>query len=389
MPPRSRFTHSKTLLALLLLDAVATMVVFNVVAHFRGVIGHAVIAPLLGPLAALVFAIYLIDGYRARTDMMSLDYTRLHLIAVGSAMLTILLLTFVVLPHGYELQSSRSVIVLSFLILIPLTLSYRRLQRQRQLARGGGRSLLFLGDRAGCEAFRDECNAMGTWQPVIHCPILPPADGKADVLSQPFAEALAEMQSGTLAVEAIVMRDTARQLQPEIAQQLVRLHFQGIPTLTLKQFYQLNWQKVPVAGLDPMWLFQDGFQIAARAGVRAAEARLGYFPLRCRLLLVAAPLIAVAGLAILAGDGRPVIFRQTRIGRNREPFSLLKLRTMKVGSGLDGRSLHPAGGRAHHRRRPRPAHDPDRRAAAALECPARRHELDRAARRVGTPGRQL
>jgi len=175
---------------------------------------------------------------------------------------------------------------------------------------------------------------MGTWQPVIHCPIHPPADGKADVLSQPFAEALAAMQEGSLAVDAIVMRDIARQLQPELAQQLVQLHFQGIPTLTLKQFYQLNWQKVPVAGLDPMWLFQDGFQIAREPVFERLKRASDVF-LSALGLLVAAPVIAVAGLAILAGDGRPVIFRQKRIGLNRQPFSLLKLRTMKVGSRGD------------------------------------------------------
>src|ERR1019366_3153334 len=132
----------KTFLALLGLDVVLPMVVFNVIRFFWGVGGaeHWIVLPLLGPLAALIFPIYLIDGYRARTDMMSLDYTSLHAIALLCAMLATLLMTYVVrLPGAPELQSSRGVIAFSFLALIPITLSYRRLIYQRVSNAQGGR----------------------------------------------------------------------------------------------------------------------------------------------------------------------------------------------------------------------------------------------------------
>lgn len=45
-------------------------------------------------------------------------------------------------------------------------------------------------------------------------------------------------------------------------------------------------------------------------------------------LLVAAPLLAVVALLILITDGRPVMFRQWRAGRNGRPFRILKFRTM-------------------------------------------------------------
>lgn len=48
------------------------------------------------------------------------------------------------------------------------------------------------------------------------------------------------------------------------------------------------------------------------------------------LLVVAAPVIAVAALLIKVHDGGPVLFRQVRIGRGGRPFTLLKLRTMEV-----------------------------------------------------------
>ncbi len=47
-------------------------------------------------------------------------------------------------------------------------------------------------------------------------------------------------------------------------------------------------------------------------------------------LLVAAPLLAAIGVAVLLVDGRPLFFRQRRIGRFGEPFEVTKIRTMKV-----------------------------------------------------------
>ncbi len=46
------------------------------------------------------------------------------------------------------------------------------------------------------------------------------------------------------------------------------------------------------------------------------------------LLVVLSPLLAAAMLAVFVSDGRPVLFRQTRIGRHGRPFTLRKVRTM-------------------------------------------------------------
>ena len=47
------------------------------------------------------------------------------------------------------------------------------------------------------------------------------------------------------------------------------------------------------------------------------------------VLVAAAPVLAIAALAILLEDGLPIVFRQQRIGRFERPFVRYKLRTMK------------------------------------------------------------
>lgn len=48
------------------------------------------------------------------------------------------------------------------------------------------------------------------------------------------------------------------------------------------------------------------------------------------LLLVLAPLIILISLVILIIDGKPIIFKQSRIGLNKKPFLIFKFRTMKT-----------------------------------------------------------
>jgi lipopolysaccharide/colanic/teichoic acid biosynthesis glycosyltransferase len=61
-------------------------------------------------------------------------------------------------------------------------------------------------------------------------------------------------------------------------------------------------------------------------------------------LVVFAVPMAVIALAILLTDGRPVLFRQQRLGRARRPFTILKFRSMRNGNVTTvGRVLRATG----------------------------------------------
>jgi lipopolysaccharide/colanic/teichoic acid biosynthesis glycosyltransferase len=53
-------------------------------------------------------------------------------------------------------------------------------------------------------------------------------------------------------------------------------------------------------------------------------------------LVLTSPLLAAGALAVKLEDGGPVLFRQTRVGRDGSDFELLKLRTMVVGAERKG-----------------------------------------------------
>ena len=160
----------KTVLAFFVLDVVGLGLAFNAIGSARGIYAFSgpVLSPLIIPCLLLATALYLIDGYTLRTDMLSLEYTSQHTIAIFSAMLASLLVTFAVFPSGYPLQQSRAVIALSFLVLIPGSISYRRLFYSRYRRSRGQQSLVFLGDRASGLTFKEECALAEMTQPVIH-----------------------------------------------------------------------------------------------------------------------------------------------------------------------------------------------------------------------------
>jgi exopolysaccharide biosynthesis polyprenyl glycosylphosphotransferase len=314
----------KNLLLLVACDVASTVVLFSLVTYLRGISAPLFLWAYAVPALVLVIALHLIDGYGLRSDMLSLDYASMHLIATFFSCITILLLTFVFIPSGFELQESRAVILISFALLGPLTLEYRRAIYSRRATSGGGRVILFVGAKPDFDAFKEECERMGTSTPLLHADT---ADGYG-----PFEAVLESIAESKVRAEAIVVKESGREFPSELPLRLVQLCFEGTPTYTLELFNQVYWRKIPLYRINPIWLFQEGFKVA-REPVFERIKRMSDMALATVGLLLASPVIVLAALAIKLEDRGPVFFAQTRIGKHRVPFRLLKLRTMKEATG--------------------------------------------------------
>ena len=59
-----------------------------------------------------------------------------------------------------------------------------------------------------------------------------------------------------------VIFSTNSPLSPSLAQELMKFRFSGLPVLTLSEFYEQYWQKVPVMHLKDGWFVQTrGFNL--------------------------------------------------------------------------------------------------------------------------------
>jgi len=81
-----------------------------------------------------------------------------------------------------------------------------------------------------------------------------------------------------------------------------------------------SFSREPVFYVEPI-----SFPIFQRAIKRAFDIAVSGI-----LLVLAAPIMAIAGIFIKLDDRGPVLFHQTRIGKNSLPFRCIKLRTMSV-----------------------------------------------------------
>lgn len=61
------------------------------------------------------------------------------------------------------------------------------------------------------------------------------------------------------------------------------------------------------------------------------------------LLVLLSPALLAIALLVRRFLGDPVLFRQTRIGKNERPFRVIKFRTMRQGQGEDATRLTPFG----------------------------------------------
>jgi len=333
----------KTTLGLLALDILAVYLCFNAALTFRG-LDAPIVAPLIWPALFAIASLYLIDGYTTRTDMLSVDYTSQHLIALFAALLGTLLLLYVVQPAAYGLTSSRAVIFFAFAALAPLSLSYRRIGYARVRALRQSHPIVFIGTRASIHAFQAECAQAGVSQPLLFAlsndseTLEAPPSGFAQNKqvedfalppTEPLETLLHKIETGQLTVHAIVLCEDTRALLPaDLSQRLAQAYFDGTPITTRERFHQAYWRKVGLYRLDHHWPFQDGFAIA-RVPVFEHIKRLSDILLATLGLLLSLPLMGLCALAIWLEDRGPILFTQTRIGQDRRPFKLYKLRTMR------------------------------------------------------------
>lgn len=339
---KNRRRHS---IILLIFDTIAVFVVFNLAGWLRGIAGPErwIVSPLLGPLVIVFIAIYLIDGYRSRTEMMGANYSSQHVVALLVALLVTLLLTYVVIPEAFSLQGSRLVLAAAFVVLAGATLTYRRSIHRWVKFDQRDRIVLFVGTPAAGESFIEVCRSNGLEQRVI-CAVT----GEAETLSiqtesdsnlRSYQEVLREIRSGDLRVEAIVIRESAGTLPGKMTEDLTELFFRGVPTYTLELFFETYWRKIPLYRINHVWLFQEGFAIA-RNPVFERTKRVVDIALAGIGIIVFAPFMILAAIAIKIEDGGPIFFRQIRIGRLRQSFQIIKLRSMRINNDASGKNRY-------------------------------------------------
>jgi len=116
---------------------------------------------------------------------------------------------------------------------------------------------------------------------------------------------------------------------------LLRIKTKGVHVNDFSSFIERETGRVDLDTVNPSWLiFSDGFSSSRMFS--SAVKRIFDIAASCILLALTLPVIVLfAGLVKLDSKG-PAFFRQRRVGLYGEPFTLIKLRSMRTDAEKDG-----------------------------------------------------
>ena len=322
----------------LLLDVVAWLTLYGTAVRLRGDAAYGenlLFLPvnLLG-LSVVLLTFFVVGSYDRRTDHRSLAYTSEHILALGVAAAFASLLIYAVVSSGQTPQPSRGALLVAFVSFAPVSLSYRRLVSRLVAGNTARQTFLVLGAgdiaRRFYEAYRESANR----QRLRFVDPRPGAGRAGRPLAgpgSPVVEADALARLGALGPETsgVILADHPGDLPSALLDGLVRLHFHRVPVYTLESFYETHWRRVPAHAIDPVWPLQMGFSLA-RNSPYAQFKRVFDVCFSAVALVGLAPLLVLLTGATWLDSGRPALFRQTRVGRNNRPFTILKFRTMRA-----------------------------------------------------------
>lgn len=211
----------------------------------------------------------------------------------------------------------------------------RRRSRAREAGRFGHRVLIFgAGEKAlhaGQALIESDCGV----DVVGFC------DGNDQVVTpegrlwiEPGSTSLLEM-ARALDADEIVVAVGDRRGGALPLRQLLDCKLNGIRVFDVATHFEEHLGQVPLESLNASWLiFGAGFR---QDRLRRLVKRV--FDVVCSLGLLAAslPVMALAAAAIVAESGRPIFYRQDRVGQKNGRFQMVKFRSMRTDAERDGK----------------------------------------------------
>lgn len=122
---------------------------------------------------------------------------------------------------------------------------------------------------------------------------------------------------------------------------LLRVKTTGVHVNDISSFIERETGRVDLATTNPSGLiFSDGFS----AGQRISRVGKRLFDILASLivLVIGLPLIILAAIAVKIDSRGPVLYRQERVGLFGEPYSVLKIRSMRTDAEAAGQAVWAA-----------------------------------------------
>ena len=287
--------------------------------------------PTIGAIAAVTLTAMIAVGVFGSEALRSMRFAAARLlVAVSLAVLGLAFLDFILPGHTYWRSILLYAMGLSILFLminrlvVGGILGNSAFRRRVMVLRAGARAkrLLALSERPESGFVVVGFVAMGTGGPIIETAI-----------QRSAIEDLQRHVANLGASEVVLALEERRNALP--LKDLLRVKTLGVHVNDFSSFMERETGRVDLDTLNPSWLiFSDGF--SSSRVLSSAFKRLFDIGASLLLLLLSFPVIALFAALVKLDSRGPAFFRQTRIGLYGQPFTLVKLRSMRTDAEKDG-----------------------------------------------------
>ncbi len=293
--------------------------------------------PAAGPqvfsLAAGMFLINTASGLYQRCDRRSLLESCLR--AMLALTLAVLMTDQIFRMLPIQLETRDAVRVSAMLVIAVVIVRRVCVGHWARTSRVGSRVLIF---GAGPAAQMVGATLKGADPLAMVVGYLPGPNEAESVVPQ--ADRLTSQQSlaqtaRRLGVDEIVVAVTERRSGSMPLRELLDCKLAGIRVFDITTYFERMLGQIRIDFVNAGWLvFGDGF---SQGAYRSAVKRT--FDIACSLLLIvlAAPVMIVAALAIKLESRGAVFYRQERVGANNSTFRVIKFRSMCADAEQDGK----------------------------------------------------
>lgn len=330
---------SRTMMALWLLEAGVLLLSIFVAASLRfrsdpygletffdGIFVRSLLVTALITGAMAAFGLYQVHVRHRHIDLL----VRLTLsFAFGGIAL---LVVYYLLPSAYI---GRGVLAMAlagaFIVLLLMRVVLARLLRTDALKR----RVLVLGAGAHADLINQRMRRLADRQSFVVAGFLP-INGQERVVQVNLVDGdagdLLDVVERLQIQEIVVAPDERRGALP--MEQMLACAQRGVAVTHLSSFFEREAGLVTLKIADPSWLvFSGGFD---HSMPRRLSKRFFDLGAALVLLLLAWPAMLLVAVCIGLETGRPIFYRQTRVGEGGHHFELIKFRSMRIDAEADG-----------------------------------------------------
>ncbi len=301
-----------------------------------GILARSALVVLVSELALYYNDLYNFQavGRRSETFVQLLQALGIACLALG---------VFYYVSPGLSL--GRGIAALAAPTILVLTLGWRLLLDQIGFLHNGAKRVLIVGTGSlGISLAREIIS-----RPELNLKVVGFLDEKGENIGKSLVNP--EIVGAVSDVEAITAQREVDRVVLSLAErrgctpirQLLHLKFAGVGVEDAHSLYEKVTGRILLEHLSPSWLIlSDGFRKSAFmiAAKRALDLMVSLV-----LLVLALPFMGLIAVAIWLETGRPILFRQERIGLGGRAFEILKFRSMFQNAEENGPSWAVPGDR--------------------------------------------